>query len=161
MGFIFEDLNTICGDDYWINLIYDFASFATFSFSTLYHWLHVRSKTHNDNCLCLDHLGIEINSYVTSIKFMNRLVPGEKLFDSYVMIQSFALALAIMLLYRCLKSAEYGKMMNTSFGANTRLLLCASHVCLLSLACHVCILYVLFFTWGICRKVKGSAGADP
>ena len=136
IGYLFDDLYNCDKNDYWMNLIYDFASFTTFTFSTLYHWLHIRSNSTHNNCLCLDHFGVEINSFVTAVKFMKRLIGDEKLFDSYVMIQSYGFALAIMLLYRCWRSVEYGKLMNTSFGANVRLLLCPSHVFLLNISIY-------------------------
>ena len=137
LGFLYEDLNNCIEQGYWINLMYDFAAFTTFTFSTLYHWLHIQSKSHHDKCLCLDHFGVEINSFVTAIKFMNTLIGDERLLESYVMIQSYAFSLTIMLLYKCLKSTEYGKAINTQFGANVRLLLCASHVLLLNISiCH-------------------------
>ena len=133
-GFLLNDFLTGIETDNWINLIYDVGSFFTFTFSALYHWLHIQSETHHNTCLCLDHLGIEIKIYVDSIKFMHRLVGDEKLFNSYVIIQSYGFAIAILLLYKCLMSMKYGKIMNTSFGATVRLLLLTSHVFILNVS---------------------------
>ena len=130
--FLLKDLNDGLETDYWITLIYDLGSFFTFTFSALYHWFHIQSETHHNTCLCLDHLGIEIKIFVDSIKFMHRLVGDEKLFNSYVIIQSFGFAIAMMLLYKCLTSMKYGKIMNSSFGPTARLLLLASHVVILN-----------------------------
>ena len=67
---------------------------------------------------------------------MYRLVDDQALFDSYVIIQTYGFMIAVMLFYKCWKSMQYGRIMETLFGATNRLILLASHLLLLNISIY-------------------------
>ena len=125
------------GNDYLIIVFWDITAFITFTSSTLYHWLRVCSKAHDDKCLCIDNFGIELNAYAMANRFAYYLFNlNDDLCLAYSIIQSCIFATTLMLFYCFWITKDYGKLMNTVFGNKTRLLLNASHPILLNISIY-------------------------
>ena len=128
LAFLTDTLLDTERDDFWISAFYESAILGTFAFSSMYHWFRICSKSCHENFFCLDMIGIELNGYLSPIRFMYVFGMDKKLFDAYVIIHSCIFGTFLMILYRFWLTKDCSKLMDSEFGKKFRFLLYISHI---------------------------------